>query len=121
LARKPQRGEIWWARTPNQPDDPHQPRPVLIVSDDTRNNDPDIDEVIVVPLFGSGRPGYTRVLLRQGQGGARKDSVIYCEEIVCLDIDFLDGGPFGGPVDEDILDAVIIGVRRALGEPAGLE
>ena len=28
----PRRGEIWLIDTPNQPDDPHQPRPSLIIS-----------------------------------------------------------------------------------------
>src|SRR5438067_1726655 len=49
----PRRGEIWFVETPNQPDDPHQPRPALIISANVRNRL--ADDVIVVPIFSRGR------------------------------------------------------------------
>jgi hypothetical protein len=33
----PRRGEIWLVYTSGQPDDPHQPRPALVVSANVRN------------------------------------------------------------------------------------
>ena len=40
---------------PGQPDDPHQPRPALVISEDVRNRL--TDDVIVVPIFSTGRLG----------------------------------------------------------------
>ena len=45
----PRRGDIWYAYTQGQPDDPHQSRPVLVVSEDIRNRR--ADDVIVVAVF----------------------------------------------------------------------
>jgi hypothetical protein len=47
--KSPRRGEFWTAHTPGPPDDPHQPRPVLVISEDVRNRLR--DDVIVVPAF----------------------------------------------------------------------
>jgi mRNA-degrading endonuclease toxin of MazEF toxin-antitoxin module len=38
--------------TPNQPHDPHMPRPALVVSENHRNYHK--DDYIVVPIFSSG-------------------------------------------------------------------
>jgi mRNA-degrading endonuclease toxin of MazEF toxin-antitoxin module len=73
--------------TPNQPNDPHQPRPGLIVSDDDRNRR--ADDVIAVPLFTSRRPGLIRVPIRAGAAGIDHDSMLYCDEIVTLHHGFL--------------------------------
>lgn len=110
------RGEIWWANTPIQPDDPHQPRPVLIIPEEVRNNSPWVDDVLVVPIFSGRRSGLTRVVLPAGTGGIRHDSTVYGEEIACLDVDFLQGGPLGGRVPGEILREVVIAIRRAVGE-----
>jgi mRNA-degrading endonuclease toxin of MazEF toxin-antitoxin module len=112
----PRRGELWSAHIPGQPDDPHQPRPVLIISDDVRNASPWVDDVIVIPIFSGVRPGLTRVTLTVGEGGIRRDSTLYCEEITCLDVEFLVRGPFGPRVSQSVLSAVVIAVRRAIGE-----
>lgn len=108
------RGQIWPARTPGQPRDPHQPRPVLIVSEDVRNRL--ADEVLAVPLFSRGRLGPTRVRLPEGQGGIPHESVLSCEEVTCLHDDFLASGPLGQAVDGGIMAEVVKSVRRALGE-----
>ena len=100
--RAPRRGEVWSAHTPGQPDDPHQPRPVLVVSEDVRNRLR--DDVIVIPIFSRGRPGPTRVPLPAGKGGIRHDSVLFCEEITTIDVRFLTGGPFGAPVPARVLE-----------------
>jgi mRNA interferase MazF len=100
--------------TPGQPDDPHQPRPALVISEDVRNRL--TDDVIVVPLFSTGRVGPTRVALAKGTGGLRRSSVLYCEEVTTIDRDFLDRGPLGPRVSGPVLDEVVRAVRRALGD-----
>jgi mRNA interferase MazF len=101
-------------RIPGQPDDPHQPRPALVVSADVRNRI--ADDLMVVPIFSQGAEGPTHVPLPRGAGGIKKDSVLFCEELTTLDRDFLSRGPWGDPVGVDVLDAVVRAVRRAIGE-----
>lgn len=110
------RGELWWARIPNQPDDKHQPRPVLIVSEDERNQAK--DDILAVPLFSGGPPGPTHIPLPAGEGGTTQESVLFCEEVTCLDVDFVsrDRRNFAGVVDDGILAEVVAGIRRAIGE-----
>ena len=110
----PRRGEIWMVETPYRPDDPHQPRSALIVSEDRRNER--LDHVIVVPIFSSRRSGPTRVPIRSGDGGIDHDSTLYCEEVTTLDRDFLVDGPLGGTVSPSLLGRVNRAIRRALGE-----
>jgi len=110
----PRRGEIWLAELPNMPYDPHQPRPVLIVSDDRRNRL--FDHVIVVPSYSSRRRGPTRVPIQGGTGGIVHDSVLYCEEASTLHRDFLVDVPLGETVSLSLLGRVNRAIRRALGE-----
>ena len=110
----PFRGEIWSVYTPGQPTDPHQPRPALIISEDERNQNS--DDVTVIPVFSHGVLGPTHVPLRAGTGGIPHDSVLFCEEITTLDLDFLAEGPLGRPVPEGILQRAIRAVRIALGD-----
>jgi mRNA-degrading endonuclease toxin of MazEF toxin-antitoxin module len=110
----PRRGEIWSVWTPGQPEDPHQPRPALVVSENVRNRS--TDDLTVIPIFSEGAPGPTRVALAAGNGGIRRDSVLFCEEITTIDRQYLARGPWDGLVDEDALAACIRAVRRALGE-----
>jgi mRNA interferase MazF len=105
---------MWLVRTPGQPDDPHQPRPALVVSDDIRNRM--TDDLIVVPLFSRGRPGPTHVPLPAGAGGLDHESVAFCEEVSTIDRDFLRRGPLGPRLDDAAIDAVVRGIRRAVGE-----
>jgi mRNA-degrading endonuclease toxin of MazEF toxin-antitoxin module len=99
---------------PGQPDDPHQPRPALVISEDVRNRL--TDDLIVVPLFSTGRGGPTRVTVASGAGGLRRPGVLFCEEIATIDRDFLDRGPLGPRLSGPVLDAVVRAVRRALGD-----
>lgn len=112
----PRRGEIWWVEMPNQPHDPDTPRPALIVSENRRNYHK--DDYIVVPAFSYGNLGPTRVSLPEGQGGIDHDSVLFCDEVTCLDADFMDfgAGPLGGSVDAQILEEVVLKIRRAVGD-----
>lgn len=111
---EPRRGEIWYVYTPGQPDDPHQPRPALVVSENVRNTMR--DDLIVVPLFSRGRLGPTRVRLPAGAGSVPFDSILFCEEITTLDRDFLVRGPLGPRVDGHRMDEVVRAIRRAIGE-----
>mgnify|MGYP000856160676 CR=1 FL=1 len=110
----PRRGEIWLVDLPNQPDDPHQPRPALVISEDIRNRR--TDDVIVVPIFSSGRLGPTRLPIRPGPWGLTHESVLFCEEITTLHQSFLVEGPLGRSVPSILLGQVTRAVRRALGE-----
>jgi mRNA-degrading endonuclease toxin of MazEF toxin-antitoxin module len=74
------------------------------------------DDLIVVPLFSRGRPGPTRVQLRAGSGGLDHASVVFCEEITTIDRDFLRRGPLGQRLQDSVMDAVVRGIRRAIGE-----
>jgi mRNA-degrading endonuclease toxin of MazEF toxin-antitoxin module len=100
--------------TPHRPDDPHQPRPALIVSEDTRNRRR--DSVIVVPIFSSGALGPTRVPVRAGSNGLPHDSILFGEEVAALDKMFLVDGPLGDTVSLSLLGRVNRAIRRALGE-----
>jgi mRNA-degrading endonuclease toxin of MazEF toxin-antitoxin module len=110
----PTRGEIWSVRLPGQPDDPHQPRPALVVSSDVRNRI--ADDVMVVPIFSRGAAGPTHVRIERGIGGLKRDGVLFCEELTTLDREFLARAPWGAPVPAEVLSAVVRAVRRAVGE-----
>lgn len=110
----PLRGEIWMVHTPGQPGDPHQPRPALVISADPRNAAE--DDVVVVPIFTRGSQGPTHVPIRGGVGGLDHHSVIFCEEITTLSMDFLSEGPLGNPVPESLLRQVVRAVRIAIGD-----
>ena len=102
------------AYTPGQPDDPHQPRPALVISEDRRNSLR--DDLIIVPIFSAGRLGPTRVPLRSRAGGLSRPGLLFCEEITTIDRDFLDRGPLGPRLSPRTLQAVVRSVRRALGD-----
>lgn len=108
------RGDIWNVYIPGQPKDPDQPRPALVVSADERNTLE--DDVIVVPIFTRGEIGPTHIHIRGGVGGLDHDSVIFCEEITTLDLDFLSEGPLGDSVPPSLLLRVTRAVRIALGD-----
>ncbi len=110
----PRRGEVWSVFLPGQPDDPHQPRPALVISANVRNRA--TDDLIVLPIFSTGAVGPTRVPLLRGVGGIKRDSLIFCEEITTIDRDFVDRGPWGPPVDAGTLRSVVRAIRLAVGE-----
>jgi len=110
----PKRGELWSVLVPGQPDDPHQPRPALVISEDIRNEL--TDDVIVIPVFSRGTLGPTRVPLPAGAGGIRRGGVLFCEELTTIDRDFLRRGPLGPPIEAPLLEQVCRAIRRAVGE-----
>jgi mRNA interferase MazF len=113
-APSPRRGEIWTVELPSQPADPHTPRPALVVSLDVRNRL--AGDVLVVPLSTHLRPLPTHVLIPAAVGGQRHDSMAKCEQITCLDKQFLVHGPLGRAVPEPVLNEVVRAIRRAVGE-----
>lgn len=112
-SRSPRRGEIWYAFTPGQPDDPHQPRPGLVISENVRNRR--ADDLIIVPIFSLGRPGPTRLVIPAGTGGLPHDSMIFCDELATIDRDFLVSGPLGPLVPDTMLDRVVRAIFIAVG------
>ena len=100
--------------TPGQPDDPRQPRPALVISEDRRNGMH--DDLIVVPIFSVGRLGPTRVPLPSRAGGLSKPGILFCEEITTIDRDYLSRGPLGPRLPRRTLEAVVRAVRRAIGD-----
>ncbi len=109
----PRRGEIWKGYTPGQPDDPHQPRFLLVISLDVRNRV--TDDVIVVPIFSRGIIGPPRVPIGAGEGGLPHDSVLFCDELTTIDRDFLESGPLGSPVSDEVLEHVVMSLFRPSG------
>jgi len=111
----PNRGEIWYVDLPNEPADPHQPRTAIIISRDGRNEKS--SSVIVVPTTGTITGYDTRILLQKGEGGLLKISEAMCDRVSTLDKRFLSKrGPLGNPLTKMLLNKIIIGVRRAIGD-----
>jgi mRNA-degrading endonuclease toxin of MazEF toxin-antitoxin module len=73
------------------------------------------DDLIVVPVFSTGKEGPTRVVMPAGSIGLRHDSIAFCDAITTIDRDFLFRGPVG-TLSQSLIDAVVRGVRRALGD-----
>lgn len=114
----PQSGEIWWVMLPNQPGDPHQPRPALIVSTNGRNKS--CNDVVLVPLTSS--PGFVphplvHIHIPAGEGGARRDCYARCDQITTLNKSLLDSkGPLGAPIAISLRWQIIEAVRRSIGD-----
>ncbi len=107
-------GEVWFAHATGRTNDPHQPRPALVVSADVRNAHR--DHVIVAPIFSWGRPSPVRVPLAAGMGGVDHDSMVFCDELTTVDLDFLASKPLGKAVPNRVMVDVVKAVRRALGD-----
>jgi mRNA interferase MazF len=110
----PRRGEIWTVELPGQPADPHTPRPALVVSVNVRNRL--AGDVLVVPLSTYLRPLPTHVLVPAGVGGQRHDSMAKCEQLTCLDNQFLVRGPLGRTLPDPLMTDNVRAIRRAVGE-----
>ena len=109
--RVPVRGELW---TVAIPDDPHVPRPCLVVSDNTINTQ---GHVLAVPIWTSAPSGPTRIPLRQGTGGISHDSVLMCDYVTRVPAARLHSGPLGSLVPIDVRKAVVRAIRIAIGDP----
>ena len=115
LATFPLKGEVWMVRIPNQPDDPHQPRPAIVVSRDYRNQV--AADIMVVPVF-SEPSGYndSYVLIPGKEGGLSKESTAKCNQVTTINKKLLGKGPLGGRIDPVLMRQIHYAIRRALGE-----
>lgn len=113
-APPPHRGEIWPVLLSSQKSERRTARPALVVSIDVRNRL--AGDIIVVPLSTNLRPLATHVLIAKGIGGLRQDSVARCEQVTTLDKQLLGRGPLGGAVPDAVLNDVVRGIRRAVGQ-----
>ena len=109
----PRRGCLYWVSIPGEPT--RKKRPALVISIDVRNRM--AGDVLVIPASTILRPSPTHVLLKKGQGGVPKESVLKCEQITVLPKDFLDEKALGGPLSSTMLGEVERGVLRSIGIP----
>ena len=114
----PKHGEIWFVSIPNQPNDPHQPRPaIIIISTNGRNKH--TSDVVVVPTTSSQsfRPHPdVHIHIPAGEGGLPKASYARCDQISTIDKSLLSGGPLGAPVHLSYRWAMIAAIRRTVGD-----
>jgi mRNA interferase MazF len=80
---KPHRGEIWYVKLPTDPPD-KLPRPVVVVSIESRNQNDRANSVQVVPLTTtlSGVP--THIRLQPGETGLNETSEVQAEDITVV-------------------------------------
>jgi mRNA-degrading endonuclease toxin of MazEF toxin-antitoxin module len=111
----PLKGEIWYVKIPNQPEDPHQPRPAIIISRDVRNQF--AKDVMIVPVFGKpSRYNDSYVTIPEKQGGLKKNSTAKCDQATTISKQLLATGPLGGRIDLTLMRQIHYAIRRALGE-----
>ena len=103
-----ERGRLYWCRLP---DDPKR-RPVLIVSPDLRNEL--ASDVVVIPASSMIRVGPWHVLLRAGEGGVSRPSVLKCEQPATIRKARLDLEPLGRRLGLDRMSEVAAAIIRAL-------
>jgi len=108
----PKRGEVYLVNLPGQPLDT-KPRPALVVSLDVRNRL--ANDVVVVPISTTLRPGPTHVKLPEREGGLDRTSMAKCEQITTLDKSFLIRGPFSGAISPEKMTQVEKAIQRTIG------
>jgi len=113
----PRRGEVWLINTnPVMPRDPHLPRPVIVVSTDSRNKA--WDSVIVVPLS----TGISNINVKfhkaipKGEGGLDRDSYARCDLVSNIEKLCLDNlkGPLGLKLSDKYMFDIVRGVRASI-------
>jgi len=111
----PLKGEVWYVKIPNQPEDPQQPRPAIVVSRDVRNQL--AADIMVVPVFGAAS-GYndSYVTIPVGEGGLTKESTAKCDQMTTISKKLLGKGPLGRRIAPELMRQIHYSLRRALGE-----
>jgi mRNA interferase MazF len=112
----PRRGDVWRVNFPNRPNDPHLPRPGVVISNDHLNEYS--DAVLVIPITDEGllkKSGLlpTHVVLGRGTGGLTKDSRAMCEQIVSVEKSRLIEPPLG-TIPSTIMTALVAALRKAV-------
>ncbi|MDR3614091.1 MAG: type II toxin-antitoxin system PemK/MazF family toxin [Candidatus Obscuribacterales bacterium] len=114
----PKRGEIWLIiDNPSVPNDPHLPRPVVIVSTNPRNRR--WDSVIVVPCstgLQSANEKFHKPI-PVGQGGLDRETHARCDLVSNLEkinLDF-ERGPLG-ELSEKYMWEIVRGIRACVGD-----
>jgi mRNA-degrading endonuclease toxin of MazEF toxin-antitoxin module len=102
----PRRGQLYWAHLDKR-------RPALVVSPDYRNEL--ACDVIVIPCSTTVRLAPTHVVLRTGEGGLDRLSVLKCEQITTLHREDVGGTPLGRPLSPRRMSEVERAVLRAIG------
>jgi len=110
----PRRGEVWLVDFPNRPDDPHLPRPAVVISNDRHNEFS--PTVIVVPIFNDA--DFKRLLpshipLAKGTAGLIKDSRVLCEHLASVDKNRLVGVALG-KIPSTTLTGIVQGIKKAV-------
>jgi mRNA interferase MazF len=109
----PRRGDVWKVAFPNCPNDPHLPRPAIVISNDKHNQY--ADSVLVVPVFNDKelpRLLPTHVSISKGTGGLTKDSRAMCEHIASVDKNKLVEQL--GVMPSIILTSIVQGIKKAV-------
>ncbi|MCK6553404.1 type II toxin-antitoxin system PemK/MazF family toxin [Candidatus Binatia bacterium] len=110
------RGDVCWADlSPRSGSEQQGRRPVVIVSRNALNQQPDWKSIIVVPVStseGQRARGPTAVPIPAGAGGLTRDSVALCHQITTLDRSKIQ--PPNGTLPPDVLAAVDRGIKVAL-------
>lgn len=83
-ARPPSRGEVWYVKLHTDPLGKAS-RPVIVVSDDSRNHHPKADTVLVVPLTTTIHKAVpTHLYLSPGETGLQEQSAARAEDITVV-------------------------------------
>lgn len=108
----PRRGEIWWVEFPQYPNDPHQPRPAVVVSVDHRNAR--ADKVQVVPLSSKDNGHRMNFAISRKDSGLQYDSCAKCGDLTAVSKTMLRGqGPLGA-VPQPLVDGIVDLAQQAL-------
>ena len=109
----PQRGCLYWVTVPGEAT--QKKRPALVISLNARNQF--ASDVLVIPPTTILRPSPTHVLLKKGDGGIPRKSVLKCEQISTLPKHLISEQALGGALSQKLLGEVERGVLRSIGVP----
>jgi mRNA-degrading endonuclease toxin of MazEF toxin-antitoxin module len=97
------RGQIWWAKFPQFPNDPHQPRPAVIVSTERTAG----FRVHVIPLYSKAQDNKFDVPIPAAATGLGRDSIAKCNNLTALDPQLLTGRAGSKVLSENLLKELL--------------
>jgi|AGTN01.1.fsa_nt_gi Growth inhibitor len=90
--KEPLRGEVFWTRLPMFPEDPHQPRPTVVVSPSRHNAKS--SAVTVAPIYSNRNNGHRHnLLIPRSTPRITEGSIIQCNRLITLEKTLLRGEP----------------------------